>query len=133
VLGLGRLTLNGIWSSLAFVSDVEAEVEAEAELPEAVAFLWKQKRKRLLYAGSGSAGSKNGIGSTLGRSGSRSTKNSSAFASLASVVKQLITTRRWNNKVVTKPQARSNCDITSFRSDMGTDGRTNRWTNQRTN
>jgi hypothetical protein len=37
------------------------------------------------------------------------------------------------NKVVTKPQARGNCDVTSFRSDMGTDGATNGWTNQPTN
>jgi hypothetical protein len=34
------------------------------------------------------------------------------------------------NKVVTKPQAQSNCDVTSFRSDMGTDGPTNGRTNQ---
>ena len=37
------------------------------------------------------------------------------------------------NKVVTKPQAQTNCDVTSFRSDMGTDGPTNGWTNQLTN
>jgi hypothetical protein len=36
------------------------------------------------------------------------------------------------NKVVTKPQARSNCDVISFRSDMGTDGPTNARTNQPT-
>jgi hypothetical protein len=37
------------------------------------------------------------------------------------------------NKVVTKPQARSNCDVTSFRSNMGTDGPTNQRTDQPTN
>ena len=37
------------------------------------------------------------------------------------------------NKVVTKPQAQTNCDVTSFRSDIGTDGPTNQPTNQPTN
>jgi hypothetical protein len=35
--------------------------------------------------------------------------------------------------VVTKPQARSNCDVTSFRSEMGMDGTTDGRTNQQTN
>jgi hypothetical protein len=43
----------------------------------------------------------------------------------------------YQNKVVTKLKARSNCDVTSFRSDMGTDGPkdgpTDRLTDQRTN
>jgi hypothetical protein len=38
----------------------------------------------------------------------------------------------FKNKVVTKLQAQSNCDVTSFRSDMGTDGPTNGQTNQPT-
>jgi hypothetical protein len=37
------------------------------------------------------------------------------------------------NKVVTKPQARSNCDVTSFQSDMGTDGQMDQQTDQPTN
>jgi hypothetical protein len=41
--------------------------------------------------------------------------------------------KKSQNKVVTKPQARSNCDVTSFRSDMGTDRRTGGPTNGPTN
>jgi hypothetical protein len=37
------------------------------------------------------------------------------------------------NKVVTEPQVQSNYDVTSFRCDMGTDGRTDQPTDGRTN
>jgi hypothetical protein len=41
--------------------------------------------------------------------------------------------KKIRNKVVTKPQARSNCDVTNFRSDMGTDGPTKGRTSEPTN